>query len=177
MINQIINTIIDDLRNNPYLILSENDLACQIYMRLLQKNVGEQIFTEWSIKTKRTNSERRIGRYQYDLVTCKPEAITYNGKNELTITKFSNVLELKVHWQTSPNHMFNKIMESDIHRLRYLRKDRAENKFMIAVNLYTKDIDSEKLDRIRDIFLEDDIELIYHFVNTRELIKNINKSL
>lgn len=167
----LIDSIYEKLKVDPYLILSENDLTCQMYKHLIQDQT-KRVFTEWSMKTEKIEEfpERRIGRNQYDLVICDKNNVVYDKKNGIYISYYRKIIEIKVHWQTSGNHMFNKDkVGRDYEKLRKLDKNIVEKKYLIAFNLYKTDVSKDLLAEWNEKLMQANIIFIYKYLNTRNL--------
>lgn len=167
---RLIDRIFDKLKRDPFLILSENDLACQMYRELIRDDT-KRVFTEWSVKKQtKEPGTTRIGRRQFDLVICDRNAIAYKGGNDIHIPYFKKIIELKVHWQTTGKHMFNKIEAGDYKKLKTFGKDIVEKKYMIAFNLFKKDVPKERRIEMKEKMERHNIIFIYKFLDTRELM-------
>jgi len=165
---RLVDKIYKNLKKDPALIFSENDLTCQIYKELIQDET-KRVFTEWSVKKKRGGPGKRIGRSQFDIVVCNKKDLVFDGRNDISISYFKKIMELKVHWQTSGSHMLNQIRR-DYEKLKSLSDEIVEKKYMIAFNLCRKDISEKQLLDWDRKLKKANIIFIYRFLNTRKLL-------
>lgn len=158
-ISGLFKKITTEIRSDPYLIFSENDLRLRL-CQLIKKHSGDNlIYSEMSNKDIGITSASP--RSRYDIVIISKET-----------NKITDIVELKVFWQSSANELFNRV-EKDRVRFDTIRADKTINKHIIALHLGRSNISVARYNEMVTKMKNSHIHFLYDYINTRVLMEKI----